>query len=102
MAHERTELRERVELRKAQLLEGLKQAEADQLPDEHIVALRTELSVLEASLSGGWSNVSEVTAAQLSSWLQGTKHLVDSDPGGMRDTQRVNRVSRRHDDVRKA
>ncbi len=80
MAHDRIELREKVEVRTKALNAALAKEQSDKLPDERIVALRSELSVVEAALSGGWDNVSEVTAAQLASWLESSRNLVDSKP----------------------
>jgi hypothetical protein len=91
MAHERFELRDKVEFRKKQLSEALDRAESEKLPDERIVGLRTELSLVEDALSGGWENVSEVTAAQLSGWLESTKYLVENASGKVPETERATR-----------
>lgn len=76
MAHDRVQLREKVELRTQELTAALAKEKSDKLPDERVVGLRAELSVVESALSGGWDNVSEVTAAQLAGWLESTKNLV--------------------------
>ena len=80
MSHPRTELRKRVEERQQQLKDALKHAES-QKQETRSLGLQTELQVSEEALSGGWENVTEITANKLSSWLEATKSLVEAKLG---------------------
>lgn len=76
MIEHRKELREKVEERQKRLQVALKESEHAGHPAERISGLRTELSVVADSLGGGWEKMTDVTAEQLSKWLEATRNLV--------------------------
>ena len=76
MIEHRAELRSKIEKRQQQLTAALKGAESKSLPETHVQALGNELRVSQDALTGGWEKMSEVTAAQLTRWLEQTNNLV--------------------------
>jgi hypothetical protein len=71
------QLHERVEARRQELecaLSGLKSSDGT-APQEKVLAIETALQGLDAHLTGGWDRVSEVDAAQLAQWLEGTQYM---------------------------
>ena len=72
----RSVLREKVEQRRIELADALGMAELEGRPAENIEGIKTELAVARELTSGGWEEMTEVTAAQLSRWLDLTQYLV--------------------------
>jgi len=79
MAH-KAELRAKVEKRQGELERELATAEKEGLAAERIDGLRVVLRLVTDATQGGWDTVSEVTAADLSKWLETTKPLIPSQP----------------------
>lgn len=75
----RQELRTKVEKRQQELKSALKGAEQKHLPEGHTLALNNELQACEDAISGGWDKMAEVTAAQLTRWLDQTATLVSGE-----------------------
>jgi hypothetical protein len=75
MIANRKELRGRVE-HQQKLLEQALHAVEPSGPADRITALKTELSVVSDSLSGGWDKMTDTTAEALSKWLETTRNLV--------------------------
>lgn len=73
------ELRDRVEQRRMELQDELEHAEQRNHPPERVQELETELRIVEDALTGGWDCVGEVTAQQLSRWLEATRNLITND-----------------------
>ncbi len=79
MIEHRKELRQKVEHQQIELQKALKASEKAGHPADRISALNTELSVVSDSLTGGWENMTDSTAARLSAWLEATRNLVPND-----------------------
>jgi len=81
MGNDRSELHKKVEIRQKELQKVLANAEREGHPAKRIEALRTELSVVENATTGGWDKMAEVTAVELTHWLDATQPLLDMTPG---------------------
>ncbi len=68
----RQELRDRVEVRKHELLEKFDQLKADTRHDaiEARSRLKQRLDELELHLRGGWDRLTDTTRSRLDQWLQ--------------------------------
>ena len=80
MGNDRSELHKKVEVRRKELQNVLTHAEREGHPALRIEALRTELSVVENATTGGWDSMAEVTAVELTNWLEATQILLDAKP----------------------
>lgn len=67
-----TELRDRVEARKSELLAKYKELKSDSQKEaiETRTKIKGKLSKLDAYLKNGWDNVNEAVRAKLDKWLE--------------------------------
>ena len=75
MSEHRHELREKVVARRQQLQEAFTLAEHDG-PRERRTGIEAALRLVDDAVQGGWDNVSDVGAAELSHWLETTQSML--------------------------
>jgi hypothetical protein len=74
----RVELQKKVENRRNQLRQALLATEGDAHQLQRRQSLEAVSRLADDALQGGWENVSEVAAAELTKWLQTSESMVVS------------------------
>ncbi len=84
---DRTGLQAKVEQRQKELEQALAAEGSQDQADGRSNGLKAELRVASDALQGGWDQVSEVAAEELSRWLESTKVMVlaAKDPSAPKD-----------------
>jgi hypothetical protein len=86
MREHKKQLHERIMKRQSQLL-AQREKESGRTHTartEREIALDDALAMLEIHLATGWDNVDDLSAEELSRWLESTRFLVDQAAGGAR------------------